>query len=163
MELYLMQHGACFSKEIDPAQPLSPVGAEQIEKSARAAARLGISFEAIISSDKERARQTARIMAKGTGYPEKAVLTTDLVKPMSLPLKAMEYLKKFESRRSVLLCSHLPFLQNLISALITDGETARIKVDNGGLACLEAPEIKPNAATLRYYLTPLHLKIIAGS
>ncbi len=162
MELYLMQHGACFSQEIDPNQPLSPVGAEQIEKSAKACARMGVCFETIIASDKLRAEQTARLMAKGTGYPEKAILTTDLVRPMSLPAAALDYLKKFEARRGVLLCSHLPFLQNLASALIADGGVARIKFENGGLACVDAPKIAPGAAALRYYLTPMHLKIISG-
>jgi len=162
MDLYLMQHGASFSKEIDPSEPLSPVGAEQIEKSALAAARMGICFETIISSDKLRAGQTARIMAKGTGYPEKAIVVTDLIKPMSLPEKALEFIRNYESRRSVLVCSHLPFLQNLASVLITDGGQARIKFENGGLACLETTKIAPGAAVLRYYLTPKHLKIISG-
>ena len=161
MELYLMQHGHSFSKEIDPKQPLSPVGTEQTEQSARAAGKLGLCFEAVISSTKLRAEQTAALMAKGTGYPVSAVVKTDLVKAMASTAEAMAFLKKYEARASVLICTHLPFAANFASALMSGGPSARIRVENGGLLCLDVPELPTNAAVLKYYLTPRHLKLLA--
>ena len=60
MLIHLMQHGVCLSKELDATQPLSPVGGEQIEKSATAARVLGLRFELIVASPKVRSLQIGR-------------------------------------------------------------------------------------------------------
>ena len=59
MLIHLMQHGACLSKELDPHQPLSPVGREQAIKSARAMRTLGLRFQLVVASPKLRSLQTA--------------------------------------------------------------------------------------------------------
>ena len=60
MLVYFMQHGPCLSEELDPARPLSPVGRDLIERSARGVRGLGLRFDLMASSPKARALQTAR-------------------------------------------------------------------------------------------------------
>lgn len=166
MELYLMQHGTCFSKDIDPDQPLSPVGSEQIAKSAEAVRRLGLSFDCIVASPKTRSIQTAQAVAEAVGYPVESIVVTDQVKAMTPPAKTAamlaEYAPPEDEQYAMLICGHLPNLAELASLLMTDQGKARIAFSNGGLTRLDLPPEPGRRATLRFCLTPLHLQIIAG-
>lgn len=80
MEIYLMQHGLALSEEQDPERGLSAEGKKQIETAAQAIRRMGLRFDLIVASNKERSRQTAHVVAEGTGYAE-SIVETDKVKP----------------------------------------------------------------------------------
>ncbi len=163
MELYLMQHGTCFSKDIDPDQPLSPVGREQIAKSAAALRRLGLGFDRILASPKTRSVQTAEAMAEAVGYPAKAIVVTDRVKAMTPPAETAAMLAEYAPLEAVLVCGHLPNLAELASLLLCDRGKTRIAFANGGLVRLDLAPAPGREATLKFCLTPLHLQIIAGS
>ena len=64
MALYLVQHGKCLAKEIDPDQGLSAEGAADTERTARLALDLGLKVGGILHSGKTRARQTAEVLAE---------------------------------------------------------------------------------------------------
>lgn len=161
MELYLMQHGTCFSKDIDPDQPLSPVGREQVAKSAEAVRRLGLGFDVILASPKTRSIQTAEAVALAVDYPETAIVITDKVKAMTPAPETAAMLERYAAMQAVLVCGHLPNLAEVASHLL--GAKVRIGFANGGLVRLDMPEPPAREATLKYCLTPLHLQIIAGS
>jgi len=161
MEIYLMQHGSCLSKELDPNQPLSPVGAEQVLLSATAIRTLGLGFDCIISSPKARALQTAQAVAEALGYPEEEILISDDVKAMAPPDKTVRLLTSLEVQ-SVFLAGHLPHLGHLASHLLATTESVRIGFQNGGLARIDTETLPTHSAVLRWYLTPMQLQIIAG-
>ena len=59
MNLYIMQHGPCLPAEVNPDQPLSPVGRDQMSASARAMRVMGLWFDALVCSPRPAAAQTA--------------------------------------------------------------------------------------------------------
>lgn len=63
MKIYLVQHGESLDKEIDPDQPLSDKGISDIEKLGHFLSKNKIEINHIIHSGKNRAEQTASILA----------------------------------------------------------------------------------------------------
>lgn len=160
MLIHLMQHGACLSKELDPNQPLSPVGREQVDKSARAAQILGLRFELIIASPKIRSLQTAEIMAKQTGYPVSRIEVTDAIKAMAPTRKTLDFIKEYEGLDSIFIAGHLPSLGSLASELLTGGPHLDIAIENSGLMQLQW-DITTSKSILNWYLRPSQLAEIA--
>src|SRR5262245_64180072 len=68
MNLYVMRHGIAVEQD-DPAvssdaeRPLSHKGVKRMRKAAKGVRRLGIAFDAVLTSPLLRARQTAEIVA----------------------------------------------------------------------------------------------------
>ncbi len=162
MNIHLMQHGACLSKELDPHQPLSPVGREQIVKSAQAARILGLSFELIVASPKIRSLQTAEIMAEHTGYPISRIEVTEAVKAMAPAQMTIDYINEYEGLDSILVTGHLPSLTNVASGLLVGGNGLVINIENGGLMQI-VTTLKQEKTMLSWYLTPGQLAQIASS
>ncbi|BDQ36031.1 phosphohistidine phosphatase SixA [Pseudodesulfovibrio nedwellii] len=159
MLIHLMQHGVCLSKELDPHQPLSPVGREQIEKSARAAQILGLRFELVVASPKVRSLETAKIMAEQTGYPSSRIQVTDVVKAMTPAKKTLDYIRDYNGLESILIVGHLPSLGALASHILTTITPVDIAIENGGLMQLQM-NMKETYGTLNWYLTPTQLAVI---
>ena len=160
MLIHLMQHGACLSKELDENQPLSPVGREMVEKTARAAGKLGLRFELVVASPKTRSLQTAQIMAEKTGYPVSRIEMTEAVKAMAQPQAAIDFLKEYEGLDSVLIAGHLPSLAKIASTLLTGDLSVEVNIENAGLMQIALPA-KGNGV-LNWYLTPAQLGLIAA-
>lgn len=160
MLIHLMQHGACLSKELDPHQPLSPVGKEQIEKSAQAARILGLRFELILASPKTRSLQTAKIMAEATSYPTERIEVTEAVKAMTPPQSTLDLVKEYQGLDSILITGHLPSLSHVISLLLTGGNRLDIDVENGGLTQIDWQDFA-GKARLNFHLPPAQLAVIA--
>ncbi len=163
MELYLMQHGACLPKEIDPDQPLSPVGRDQIDKSARAAGAMGLSFDYILASPKLRSRQTAEIVAHAVQFPPTRITVTEAVKAMTSPDETVDFLATLRNARRVFIAGHLQSLGDLAARLLTSGSAAHVRVSNGGLTFLDLPEVPTHAGVLMWHLEAKHLAAIADS
>lgn len=162
MLIHLMQHGACLSKELNKQQPLSPVGREQVEKSGRAAAMLGLRFDMVAASPKDRSFQTARIMARHTGYPVDGIVVTDAVKAMTPTAETLDFIREYAELRSILITGHLPSLGALASAVLARGQVLDIAIENGGLLQISL-EPGQAAGTLNWALTPAQLGVLAGS
>ncbi|WP_243546524.1 SixA phosphatase family protein [Pseudodesulfovibrio tunisiensis] len=161
MRIHLMQHGVCLPKELDPQQPLSPVGREIVEKSGIAAQKMGLAFDAIVSSPKQRAMQTAKIMAEATSYPAKAILVTDAVKAKAPVSTTMDYLSDLGAE-SILVCGHLPSLNEVASHLLVQGPGLNIAIENGGIMRIDT-DSPATRATLSWYLSPAQLGLVAAS
>ncbi|MEZ7196527.1 SixA phosphatase family protein [Pseudodesulfovibrio karagichevae] len=162
MLIHLMQHGACLPKEVNANQPLSPVGREQVEKTARAAAILGLSFQLVVASSKVRSVQTAEIMARQTGYPVDRIVVTDAVKAMAPAAETLEFIHEYEGLDSILITGHLPSLGLLASAILSPGKAVDVRVENGGLMQFSLEPGKP-AGTLNWAMTPSQLAILGES
>ncbi len=161
MELYAMQHGVCLSKELDPDQPLSQLGCEQIEWCANGIRRLGLSFDAIVSSPKTRAWQTAGIIARILDYPEKHIARTDTLKPMAAPQALLEYLHRFEDCPRVLIVSHLPLLGEVVSRCVAANARVALNIENGGLLRLDIKDFDRPTGLLMWYLTAYQLRLLS--
>jgi phosphohistidine phosphatase len=162
MEIYLMQHGPSFSKDVDPEESLTPDGEARIVTAGRGLKRMGLRFDVIVCSTKKRARQTAGIVAAQLGFGPEKILQTDLLKPMAAPEESIRFLKQYEGDTAVLVAGHLPSLAEIASALLTEGSKATVHFERGGIGRIDVDSLPTHQGRLRWYLTPEHLKLIAG-
>ena len=162
MEIYLMQHGDCLTEEEDPKQPLSAEGRQKIEKISKAFERMGLAVGKIVTSPKERARQTAEIVAPAVGVSGDAILETELVKAMTPPALTVKYIEQLAQFGSVLVVGHLPSLAGVASFLLTEGAGAAIQFERGGLGRIDVENLSTHEGRLRWYITAGILELIAG-
>ncbi|MEN6320857.1 MAG: phosphohistidine phosphatase SixA [Syntrophaceae bacterium] len=134
MSLYLVQHGKSLPKDIDPDSPLSEEGKTTVRRTAKTAAEYDIRVSQIIHSGKTRARQTAEIISTYI-KPESDIREStglnpnDDVYPIASTIRGPE---------NIMLIGHLPFMERLVSYLITGTtEHTVVKFQNGGIVCLD--------------------------
>lgn len=163
MELYLMQHGSALTEDADPDRPLSPVGREQIIKSAQAMRKLGIRLDVVICSTKTRAAQTADIVCELTGFPEDRIIVSDQVKAMAEPEQSAALIREHQGESAVFVAGHLPNLERLAGFLLSPRNPPSIRFENGGLTRIDFSQDDENGPRLRWHLSPMHLQIIAGA
>ena len=134
MALYLVQHGKCLSKDVDPQKGLSEEGQSEVELIAGVARGYGVAVDDVFHSGKKRARQTAEIFATALdvtrGVVERSGLNPlDDVTTIAPSLSAAD---------NHMLVGHLPFMERLTSCLITGSiEKPVFKFQNGGIVCLD--------------------------
>jgi phosphohistidine phosphatase len=162
MEIYLMQHGPNFPKDVDPEESLTPDGEVQIATAARGLKRMGLRFDVIVCSTKKRAWQTATIIAGQLGFGPEKILQTDLLKPMAAPEESILFLKQYEAAKAIFVAGHLPSLAEIASVLLTEGSKATIHFERGGIGRIDVDSLPTHQGRLRWYLTPEHLRLIAG-
>jgi phosphohistidine phosphatase len=134
MPIYLVQHGKCLPKDLDPEKGLTDDGIKEVERIAQVAAQYGIKIERIVHSGKKRARQTAQIMA--------AALTSDQAPEKHAGLRALDDVipvaDAFTGHERLMIVGHLPFLAKLTSYLILGAvEPSVFDFQNGGIVCLD--------------------------
>ncbi len=160
MNLYLMQHGACYSEQIDPERALSPVGQDQVKASALAMKAMGLTFDLMLCGAKKRAVQTAGIVARALGFPEQALLPSPALRPTATALEMIALLEEHKDRESVFIAGHLPGLAVLASALISSAKVG-LHFENAGLTRLDVAHLAPHGATLIFHLLPAQLHLMA--
>jgi phosphohistidine phosphatase SixA len=132
--LYLVRHGEAKSKEQDPERPLTETGSENVRRVAALLGGIRLSVGGIHHSTKLRARQTAEILAAGSG----AVAPVTEV-PSLEPLADVEELAESLSRATtdLMLVGHLPHLDRLASRLVA-GDAGRevFSIPACGVLCL---------------------------
>jgi phosphohistidine phosphatase len=156
MNLYFMRHGIAASKD-DPAadhdRPLTDKGAKRVRKAAKGVRRLGLSFDALLSSSLVRARQTAEIVA-GLLHHEAAIEEISSLAPD---------LRRYQDRSSLLLFGHEPSLSSAVGQLIgaKGGRGVNLDFKKSGLCLIEieAP-LRPNSGTLCWLLTAKQLRLL---
>jgi phosphohistidine phosphatase len=135
VKIYLVQHGEAEPESVDPARPLSERGRGDVQCVAARAGRLALEVQQIRHSGKTRAEQTAALFADALSPPDGVVSVSGLapkddVVPVANALAG--------ESRPVMLVGHLPFLERLISCLVTgDAERPVVRFRNGGVVCLE--------------------------
>jgi len=134
MEIYLMQHGQAVSDQEDPARPLSRAGVEQIQLSAKAIQRIGLTFDVMICSPKRRSHQTAALVAEAIRYPYSDILESDTVLPKAEPEELLQKMAQMIGDK-ILVVGHLPHLSRLVSHMFgCSGEL--VHFENGALVCI---------------------------
>ncbi len=150
MALYLVQHGKSLSKDIDPERGLSDEGRAVVEHIANVARDYGVRVAEIKHSGKKRAQQTAEIFASAL-KPELGVEAADGINPTDdVPL----FSKNIEFDRDLMIVGHLPFLERLISYLITGWiERPVFRLQNGGILCLDKDQ-ESDLPVIKWALMP---------
>lgn len=138
MRLYLAQHGDALDKSEDPRRPLSEVGRADVQRVADfLGAQRGPLPEAVLHSGKDRARETAEILAARlapglTPQPAHDIGPTDPVPPFQTRLADWE--------EDTLVVGHLPFLGRLAGLLVAGDEERAVAAFHPGTVLALEPE-----------------------
>ncbi len=134
MSIYLVQHGKSLSKEKDPEKGLSEEGKSEVKRIAAVAKGYNVRISVIEHSGKKRASQTAQIFADYL-LPEKGIRKRQNINPMD---DVVDLASAVNSEENVMYIGHLPFMEKLISYLITGNTNKTVfKLQNGGIVCLD--------------------------
>ncbi len=133
--LYLVRHGTALSPEVDPEKHLSPEGrAAIVDVGKKLKSHHTILLSKIFHSDKARAAETAQLLhdelAQKCGCTEREGLS-----PMDDPGVLITELEVVEE--DWMIVSHLPFLDRLLSWLLTGSDHHRlVKFGPGTTVCI---------------------------
>lgn len=161
MEIYLVRHGAAYTKEENPERHLNNDGVNQCHLTGRALKRLDIAFDLIVSSPKLRARQTADIIAEEVGYSRKEIKISETLVPTAPPKETISYLEDFAGLKRVMLAGHLPLLGHLASELLSNTSHISLYFEPGAVCQINIEQPHSYTGDLRWFLTPEHLRIMA--
>jgi phosphohistidine phosphatase SixA len=156
--IYLLRHAQAQPKASfagDEERMLTMEGAAQVRKVLSIAKfTFGVEVDRILSSPYKRALETARI-AKEILKPKKPKIFSDeALTPDKSPYELYEFLskQKFEARYRVLVVSHQPIIDEVISDLI--GSRANISFAPGSMARVDiGDEIQAKRGTLIWLIS----------
>ncbi len=135
MKLYLVRHGEALPKGVDSKRPLSPEGRREVNSVGAFLVERGVRVSRVAHSGKERARQTAEILAEGVlaGGSAEAVAGLDPTDPVDPWITRIETWSD-----GAMLVGHLPFMGLLAARLVADGEEGdMLRFQAGAVACFE--------------------------
>lgn len=158
IELHLLRHADAGDpvawKGSDADRPLSAKGEKQAERLGRFLKDVGFRPDAIISSPKIRAAQTAEIVARHLGLP----VTTDDRLAGAVDLAGVEAILRHAGdptpTRPVLV-GHDPDFSDLLEGLTG---LSGLTMKKGAFVRIDAERIEPAAGTLRWLVPPDLLK-----
>jgi phosphohistidine phosphatase len=167
MNIYLLRHGIAANADAVPKngeRPLTAKGNKRMRKAARGMRRLGLSFDAILTSPLPRARQTADIVAEALGLQSHTSVVEKL-QPGNSPDDVLSTLSEYKGSEHLLLVGHEPLLSDTAAVLLTGKKSAAVELafKKGSLCRIEVDSLPPREpAALHYLLAPKHLRLIGG-
>jgi phosphohistidine phosphatase len=133
--IVLVRHGQSTSTLENPERPLAIGGRQHTEQMASLLAGYGCEVEEIVHSSKLRARQTAKIFGARLGMHAALVREMTGLDPNDDPTPIAGFLGL--DHRSVMIVSHLPFLNRLASLmLVGDPERLQFQFSDAGVVIL---------------------------
>jgi phosphohistidine phosphatase len=136
MRLYLVQHGDAVPEQKNPARPLSDRGRRDVQRMASFLARGGVKAARVIHSGKERARDTAVLLAEVLGpgraveEAESGLAPNDPTDPLFDALPRLS--------EDVMVVGHMPYMGRLAARLLTGSEAGLgAAFAPGSVVCLE--------------------------
>ncbi len=150
MAIYLVQHGKSLSKDQDPQKGISSQGRQEVERIAQVAAHYNVAVSLIAHSGKHRAAQTAQIFADFV-QPTKGIRSIEGINPLD---DVASFASQVDITSNEMIVGHLPFMERLVSFLIT-GQTEKpiFRIQNGGIICLDTyPE--SSSIVIKWALMP---------
>ena len=137
MALFLVQHGLSLSKDQDPEKGLSKEGFENTLKIADVAKFYEINVSMVVHSGKKRAKETAFIFREALEVKETPE-QIDGIKPLD---DVKTFCDNTDLKSGLMIVGHLPFLENLISYIITGQQDLKIyQFQNSGIVCLDSEQ-----------------------
>jgi phosphohistidine phosphatase len=163
IELYLIRHGVAAQRgdafPDDTKRPLTSRGITRLRKEARALAKLGVSFDQIVTSPLVRARQTADAFAQALN-PHPPLAICDALAPGGTAVAVIEDLGRFERRARVALVGHEPNMGELAARLL--GTRRPIEFKKGAICRIDVAALPPTRpGVLRWFVTPKMFRLIA--
>jgi len=135
MKLYLVQHAKAASKEADPQRSLTEEGRRDIQKVAIFIKPLDLSVDYLWHSGKNRAQQTAEILAEVVEVKKEMAALDGLAPNDDVSTLRDEIIS---DKKDIMIVGHLPFLSKLTSLLLTGSEASNtVAFKNGGIVCLD--------------------------
>lgn len=134
MKLYLVQHGASLSKDVDPECSLSQEGMDTVTEMADYLKSCGVNVFSIFHSTKKRAKQTAEILS--STLSDNRCEEIDGLKPMDDVEPIIKIIPEF--KQDTMLIGHLPFMSKFVSELLKhEKDISTLQFLPGSVACLE--------------------------
>ena len=167
MNLYFMRHGIAVDRADsgagsgDRERQLTPKGIKRMNKAANGLATLSLTFDRILTSPLERARQTAKIVAQILQLEDR-VEEVEQLSPEQSAQDLLRALVPYSDQKEILLVGHEPQLSDTISVLLSGTAGAEIRLKKGAMCCLEVDGLPPReSAVLHWALTPKQLRLMA--
>ena len=163
MDLFILRHGEAGQRVSagrgDFQRSLTTAGQKEVSDIATSLKDLGIKLDIVISSPLKRAHQTASIVAK-TFKIEKKMQGWAELSPEGNRLDLYNKLLQLKQQSSVLVVGHEPYLSEMISEMIFEGNNGgRIDLKKTGLARIRIVSSTPKfQGELRWLLTPKLLR-----
>ena len=159
-ELYLIRHGIAEERgeawPDDTKRPLTEEGMSRLRKSARALARLGVTFDVVLTSPLVRTQQTAEIVASASS-PKPPLINVDALAPDGSVAGAIAELEKHSKRTCIAIVGHEPGLGEFASKLI--GMRAEMEFKKGAVARIDVETLPPKEpGVLRWFVPPKFLR-----
>mgnify|MGYP000141373337 CR=1 FL=1 len=134
MKLYLVQHGIALKEDVDPKKSLSREGKIQTLRVLAFLGAKGLNVDVLWHSNKQRAIDTARVITENIKVAE--VSERSDLSPLSevgdLPAQIVNL------NKNLMIVSHLPFLNKLLSKLILGVDTYELVLfKNSCIVCLD--------------------------
>lgn len=152
-ELHLLRHAHAGGPSTwdgpDERRPLSDKGEQQADRLGRFLAEIGFQPDAIITSPKVRAAQTAEIVGRRLGVP----VGVDARLGAELGIGALEgVLRDAGDPERPVIVGHDPDFTELVAILCG---ASRVPMKKGSLARIDAPRpLEPGGGTLRWLVPP---------
>lgn len=164
MDLYLMRHGIAVPApgpgiHSDRERSLSSKGTKRLRKAAKGLLALRLSFDRILTSPLLRAQQTAKIVAEVLNTENRIEEIAELA-PEGSVQKLLSSLAAYRGAKRILLVGHQPLLGETALLLLSGGNGAEVDLKKGGICCIEADDLPPKKAVLRWLLTPRQLRLL---
>ena len=153
MKVFIMRH--CLATEgerMDATRALDDVGELQAKVMKRFMKKANVNPDLVISSDFERAHQTARVVNRGV-----EIVTTPMLRPDSTPEKAWKAVVKLAGdSKSILVVTHGPLIEPFLAA-VAFGINPSIHWYHGSVAYVNTGESR-----FRWFVTPKLAAHIVG-
>jgi len=162
VKFYLLRHVIAANAEDTGSEgdrPLTDKGSKRMRKAARGLRRLGIKFDAILTSPMARAHETAAIIAEALSREAHLSVVEALRSDSSIDALLLS-LKDYQLRKSAMV-GHEPLLSDTASFLLTGKKTSSVKIalTKGGLCHIEIDSLPPsNPGVLALLLAPKILR-----
>jgi len=147
-------------------RPLNGRGLDDAPRMGKALAKAGAVPDRILASPARRARQTAEIVAKASGFGGDIVWEEELYgAPGTVWLEAIRKLP--DKAGTVLFVAHSPGIAEAATLLLAGrGGRARLRFPTGAIACVESTVDRwegfaAGAGELRWFMIPRLIKAIA--
>ncbi len=135
MKIYIMRHGEASIAGPDTTRALTPKGKQDVARIVKFLQGAKVPVTAVWHSSKTRAFQTAQVFSQGFGNN----LPTEPHSGLNPDDSVEDFLRDLEddAKDGLLIVGHLPFVDQLVGRLTTDGKGLPIHFQTGTLAALE--------------------------
>jgi phosphohistidine phosphatase len=160
-ELYLIRHGIAEDRgdawPDDAKRPLTDEGTSNMRKAARGLARLGVKFDAVLTSPFVRTRQTAEIIA--TAFEERPpIVAVESLAPGGSIQNVLADLERQARRSRVAIVGHEPGIGELAARLA--GARYPIEFKKGAVCRIDVKTFPAGPGKLRWFMTSKILRLL---